>query len=174
MTKKENSISRNILSLAHHDFEKSLLLHAFYKIQNKETSADLVQETFMKTWKYLLKGGEITLMRAFLFHVLNNLIIDEYRKRKNISLDELQKKGHELRTSEHERTLKILDGARVVNLIQYLPKVYEECITLKYLQDLSMDEMSILTGETKNCLTVRLHRGLEKLQFLYLGENKRS
>ena len=165
MTKQENVICQNVLSLAHHDFEKGLLSHAFYKVSNKETSADLVQETFMKTWKYISKGGEVVLMRAFLFHVLNNLIIDEYRKKKNISLDELLEKGYGPRTAEPEKLINFLDGVRAVNLIQYLPKMYAECICMKYLQDLSMDEMSDLTGETKNCLTVRLHRGLDKLHF---------
>lgn len=168
MTK--NTISRNILSLAHHDFEKSLLLHAFYKIHNKETSADLVQETFMKTWKYLLKGGEITLMRAFLFHILNNLIIDEYRKKKSVSLDKLLEKGYEPETPGPEKVINFLDGKRVMGLVQYLPQIYSECIRMKYLQELSMDEMSDVTGKTKNCLTVRLHRGLEKLYLLYSRE----
>lgn len=32
-------------------------------------------------------------MKAFPYHVLNNLIVDEYRKRKTASLDDLLEKG---------------------------------------------------------------------------------
>ena len=38
---------------------------------------------------------------------------------------------------------------------------------MKYNQDLSLTEMSLITGQTKNAMAVQLHRGLEKLKVLY-------
>ncbi len=38
---------------------------------------------------------------------------------------------------------------------------------MKYMQDLSLKEISILTGQSKNTIAVQLHRGLEKLKILY-------
>lgn len=170
MTKEEEKVNNALLTLAHRDFSKGLGLHAFYKINNKELSSDLVQETFMKTFQYLLKGGKIVLMRAFLYHVLNNLIIDEYRKKKNSSLDELLEKGYEPAVNGQDRFIDFLDGQRAMELISVLPKNYRECMHMKYVQDLSLEEMSVLTGKTKNSLAVILHRGLEKLKALYTKE----
>jgi DNA-directed RNA polymerase specialized sigma24 family protein len=38
---------------------------------------------------------------------------------------------------------------------------------MKYVQDLSLEEMSELTGKSRNTLAVRLHRGTQKLKALY-------
>src|SRR3990167_2535302 len=86
---------QTIMRAAHHDFEKGLNTRAFFKVNDRTISEDLVQDTFMKTWKYLVRGGKIDLMKAFLYHVLNDLIVDEYRKKKTTSLDALQEKGFE-------------------------------------------------------------------------------
>jgi DNA-directed RNA polymerase specialized sigma24 family protein len=38
---------------------------------------------------------------------------------------------------------------------------------MKYVQDLSLEEMSASTGLSKNTIAVQLHRGLEKMKLLY-------
>ena len=91
MTPKEKKRLQGVLTIiAHNDYEKGLNARAFFKLSNHETGEDLVQHTFMKTWIYLVKGGKIEIMKAFLYHILNNLIVDEYRK--HILLMCLQKK----------------------------------------------------------------------------------
>ena len=93
MNSKTKAQHQALLTGAHNDYEKGLNLYAFFKVNNHGTGQDLVQETFMRTWSYLIKGGKIDVMKAFLYHVLNNLIVDEYRKRKATSLDVLSRKG---------------------------------------------------------------------------------
>lgn len=154
------------MTSAHHDFEKGLTARAFFKVHNKATSDDLVQDTFMKTWSYLVKGGKIDLMKAFLYHVLNNLIIDEYRKHKTSSLEELLEKGFQP-ASDHTRLFDTLDGKATMLLIQLLPDKYQKVIRMRYVQDLSLEEIAVLTGETKNAIAVQMHRGLKKLRDLY-------
>lgn len=170
MTTQQTKINDALLTLAHKDYSKGLGLHAFYKISNKELSNDLVQETFLKTFQYLLKGGKIVLVRAFLYHILNNLIIDEYRKKKNSSLDELIEKGYEPASENNERQINILDGERAMNLIPLLPKTYRDLMQMRYIQDLSIEEMSLQTGKSKKTLSVNLHRGLAKLKTLYISK----
>ncbi len=92
MTPEEENEQKEILSVAHHDFEKGLNRHAFFKIHDHSIGEDLVQDTFMKTWKYFVRGGKIEMMKAFLYHVLNNLIVDQYRKNKTSSYDALLEK----------------------------------------------------------------------------------
>lgn len=58
MTLIQEKQFNRILTLAHHDFEKGLNKYAFYKLHNKETGEDLVQETYLKTWNYLVRGGK--------------------------------------------------------------------------------------------------------------------
>ena len=167
MTPKRETSNRSILSAAHHNYNKGLNAHAFFKVHDKTISEDLVQDTFIKTWRYLVRGGKIELMKAFLYHILNDLIIDEYRKSKATSLDVLLEKGFNPSADDSEKLLNILDGKGAILLIQRLPKKYQKVIRMRYIQDLSLEEMSMVTGQTKSTLSVQAHRGLEKLKSLY-------
>jgi RNA polymerase sigma factor (sigma-70 family) len=106
-------------------------------------------------------------MKAFLYHVLNNLIVDQYRKHKTISLDVLMEKGFEPSESGSEKIFNTLDSKAILLLIARLPETYQKVMRMKYVQDLSLREMSLITGQTKNALAVQIHRGLAKLKLLY-------
>lgn len=167
MTSKQETQRQLLLTSAYRSYQKGLNSYAFFKVHNHETGVDLVQDTFMKTWKYLVKGGNIDMMKAFLYHVLNNLIVDEYRKNKTTSLDVLIEKGYEPKVDHTERLLNVLDGKAALLLIQRLPERYRKVLRMRYVQDLSLKEMSLITGQSKNTMAVQVHRGLEKLKLLY-------
>lgn len=156
-----------VLTAAHDDFAKGLNTHAFFKVHDHALGRDLVQDTFVKTWKYLVKGGKIDLMKAFLYHVLGNLIIDQYRKPTTTSLDALIEKGFEPSTGDARRIFNVLDGKTAARLIERLPLTYQAVMRMRYLQDMSLREISVSTGQLKNTVAVQAHRGLEKLKLLY-------
>ncbi|MEK7585235.1 MAG: sigma-70 family RNA polymerase sigma factor [Patescibacteria group bacterium] len=166
---KEEVQLQTILTIAHFDFKRGLNSHAFFKIQDRAISEDLVQSTFMKTWRYLVRGGKINLMKAFLYHVLNDLIVDEYRKKKNkmISLNILSEKGFEPSNDDSENLFNILDGRAALLLIRYLPEKYQRVMRMRYVQLLSLREISLITGQSKNTVAVQAHRGISKLRLLY-------
>jgi len=167
MSPTQETKQQAILTVAHHDYAKKLKSYAFFKVHNSITSEDLVQDTFIKTWKYLVKGGKIEVMKAFLYHVLNNLIVDEYRKHKTISLDVLMEKGFSPSVDNSKRLMNCLDGKAALLLIQHLPDKYKKVMYMRYAQNLSLKEISLITGQSKNSVAVQLHRGLEKLKLLY-------
>ena len=167
MTKKQDTRQKAILTLAHHDYAKGMNSYSFFKVHNHATSDDLVQDTFIKTWSYLTKGGKIDIMKAFLYHILNQLIIDEYRKRKTTSLDVLLEKGFEPSVDHSERIFNVFDGKAALLLIQHLPAKYQTVMRMRYAQDLSLKEISLITGQSKNAVAVQAYRGLEKLKVLY-------
>jgi RNA polymerase sigma-70 factor (ECF subfamily) len=157
----------NILIEAYGTYEESLLKRSFYKVSNKELANDLVQTTFLKTWEYIKKGGKIDSMKAFLFHVLNDLIVDEYRKKKAISLDVITEKGFQIAIDESERMARIMDGEKAINLIPLLDQKYRKVITMRYLKDMSLKEIAQATHQTNNTVAVQIHRGVEKLANLF-------
>ena len=169
LTSKQEAVQRALLTIAHSDYGKGLNSHAFFKVSDRAISENLVQDTFLKTWGYLVKGGKIEVMKAFLYHILNNLIIDEYRRRKNknSSLDALLEKGFEPSARDSGRLFDILDGKTALLLIQRLPVTYQKVMKMRYVQDLSLAEMSLITKQSKNTVAVQVHRGLEKLKVLY-------
>jgi RNA polymerase sigma-70 factor (ECF subfamily) len=174
LTPKQKTEQQAALTTAHHNYEKGLNLHAFFKTHDHAIGRDLVQDTFLKTWSYLVKGGKIDIMKAFLYHVLNNLIVDEYRKHKTTSLDALFEKGFEPSIDHSVRLFNVLDGKAALLLIARLPEKYQKVMRMKYVQNLSLKEMSLLTGESKNTMAVQVHRGLEKLKLLYNSAQARA
>lgn len=171
-TQKEGNKQKERLTTAHTDFQKGMNSHAFFKIGNHATGEDMVQDAFTRTWMYLVRGGKIDIMKAFLYHILNNLIVDEYRRRKTASLDTMIEKGLEPSDKNSGRLLNLLDGKSALVLIQRLPEKYQKVMRMRYVQDLSLKEMSLITGETKNAMAVQAHRGLEKLKLLHDPINK--
>lgn len=169
LSKKKLTSIRDEMTTAHGNFEPGLFRRALYKTSNSDTSHDLVQTTFLKTLLYLQKGGKIDLMRGFLNHVLHDLIVDEYRSRKNktLSLDILLENGFEPGSSDYIRDINIMDGEKIILLIPQLSKKYELVIRLRYLKGLSLKEMSQITGQSENTVAVQVHRGLKKLKKIY-------
>jgi RNA polymerase sigma-70 factor (ECF subfamily) len=167
MTPKQETQLREMLTVAHNDYQKGLNAYAFFKIHDHATSQDLVQDTFLKTWKYLVKVGKIDIMKAFLYHVLNNLIVDEYRKRKASSLEVLIDNGFEPVTTDTGQLFTMLDGKAALEQIQRLPTKYQHVMRLRYVQSLSLKEISLITGQTPNTIAVQVHRGVKKLRLLH-------
>lgn len=167
MTPKQKNEREGILTVAHDDYEKGMNSYAFFKTHNHATGQDLVQYAFIKTWAYLVGGGKIDLMKAFLYHILNQLIIDEYRKHKTSSLDILLEKGFEPSFDYSEGMVNAFDGKAALLLIKYLPAKYEKIMRMRYAQYLSLKEISLITGQSLNTVAVQAHRGLAKLKILY-------
>lgn len=167
MTIEQENQNQAALTGAYQDYHRGLSTYALFKVHDYATSEDLVQDTFIKTWTYLVKGGKIDLMRAFLYHVLKDLIVDEYRKRKTVSLNALIEKGFEPSVDYSDRLSNVLDGKTAILLIPRLPAKYQKVMHMRYKQDLSLKEMSLITGQSKNTIAVQIHRGLEKLKILY-------
>lgn len=172
LSKKKLKGIRSDVSDAYNNFEPALEKRALFKTSDVELGHDLVQDTFLKTLLYLQKGGKIIIMRGFLNHVLNDLIIDEYRKKKTTSLEVLLEKGFDHSFDSRERAMNIFDGQAVALLIPDLPKKYHRVMKMRYLQGLSLKEISVLTNQSQNTSAVQVHRGLNKLRTLYAESYK--
>jgi len=159
---------KHLLTLAHGSHIKGLRARAFFRTRDQIMGDDLVQDTFLKTWRFLVHGGKVDIMKAFLYHVLDCLIVDQYRRRKNksASLDSLLDNGYEPREDKPE-SYSAIDSQAAIQLIDSLPPKYKEVMRMRYVQDLSLSEIALQTGEQNNTIAVRLHRGLAKLRLLY-------
>jgi RNA polymerase sigma factor (sigma-70 family) len=168
LTKKQTQLNSENLTIAHHDYNKGLNAYAFFKLHNSATGEDLVQETFTKTWAYLVRGGNIVTMKAFLYHILNNLIVDEYRKQKHEmrSLDTLIENGFEPKDEQSKNLIDFLDGKEAMHHIAKLTDKYKKVMHMRFKQSMSLREISTIMGQTKNTTAVQIHRGIDKLKIL--------
>jgi RNA polymerase sigma-70 factor (ECF subfamily) len=153
------------------EYSDALFRHASMRISNRERSVDLVHDAFTKVWAYTRSGHQIDSYRSFLYKVLNNLIIDEYRKQRELSLDALMEREGvdessfpDLSEDTVEALAATIDGRKAFDLLEELPDVYREVITFRFVDGLGPREISQLIEETENVVSVRIHRGLKMLR----------
>ena len=154
------------ITLAYETYSEALLRYCYSKISDKEKASDLTQETFVRTWQYLMKGNSIQNDKSFLYTTLRHLIIDDYRKKKCISLDTLISKGLEPASHPEENLFTTIETTRVMKYVDQLPARYSSIIIMRYVKDLSVQDIARIINTSENVVSVRIHRGLHKLRVL--------
>ena len=152
-----------------------LFRHCAMRIADRERALELTQECFLRAWNYAQNGNEIRELRPFLYRTLKNLIIDEYRKTKTHSLEEIAE-GVEVadveslmpqdETNTLEAAMERFEGKRAFRALRLLPEIYREVLLFRYVDGLSPREIAETIEESENVVSVRLHRGLKKLRDL--------
>jgi RNA polymerase sigma-70 factor (ECF subfamily) len=154
-------------------YSDELFRHASIRLSDRERALELTQETFMKVWQYAQKGGQdIKSLRPFLYRTLRNLIIDEYRKHKAVSLEAMAERAQmdveDYMTPDESNTLEAAvgrhEGKRALAALKDLAEPYREAVVMRYIDGLSPQEIAKAIGESENVVSVRVHRGLKKLR----------
>ncbi|PIR89264.1 MAG: hypothetical protein COU07_02270 [Candidatus Harrisonbacteria bacterium CG10_big_fil_rev_8_21_14_0_10_40_38] len=147
-------------------YAEPIFRHCFFRVFSKSRAEELMQETFMKAWDYVSqKDGKVENMRAFLYKVANNLIIDESRKKKELSLEDIIEESPSLEPSSDTKIgveNKIM-ARQVMEKLSELSPEDRAVVTLRYVDDLDPKEIADVTGSNANKVSVRLNRALKKL-----------
>jgi len=163
---------KEIFLKAYEEHSNAIFRYALFKVSDRELALDVMQDTFTKTWEYIAKGENIENIKAFLYRVAGNLVIDQYRKKTTDSLEVMQEDGFDPPFDDTDTWIDKLDGLKAIELLGKLSSDYKEALFLKYVQGLSISEISEVTGDNNNTVTVRLHRGIEKLKVLFENKNR--
>jgi len=153
-------------------YAPKLFRHVYYRTGVKEVAEDIAQQVFYKIWQYLLTSeNKIDNLNAFLYRSANNLIADYYRKaeRKNITIDgENNSMEVEKKLSAEPSYIKETDQGLAIETIKrslkQLSPEYQQLITWRYLDDLSITEITKISGKSRNAIYVGIHRALKELK----------
>lgn len=134
------------------------------KVSSRDEAKDLSQETFVRVWERLQKGGEpIDNLRAFLFTVARNLIKDYYKRKKPVLERDLPEG-----TLENVSVAADADVTSEVNLalaaIRELPEQYQQTVQLHLVEGYPVQEIALMLDERPNTISVRLKRGIAKVR----------
>ena len=153
------------LLLAYDQHADEIFRHCLARVRDREAATDIVQDAYMRTWDYLAKGKEVEHMRAFLYRVANNLIVDRSRRKKSSSLDAMMEDDGYEPADENVKDPTERQAAReALALLEGLEDMYRAAITMRYLDEMSPREIAEILGVSENVVSVRIHRGLEKLR----------
>jgi len=153
---------------AYNDYSPSILRHIYFRVNNQELAEDLTQETFFKAWRYISKKDtEIANLKTFLYKVANNLIIDYYRQKNNkmtVAIDEVSEEFIATESQQEKEADQAFDKKLVEKFLLKLKDDQKQVLLYRYIDDLSILEISKLTGKTKENIRVIIHRGLKALK----------
>lgn len=157
----------------HDSFSDEIFRFCLSKTRNRDLALDITQETFMKTWDYLRSGKSIDMARAFLYRTARNLIIDHARKKQTLSLDAMF--NDDAPTEDIPDTSTIPKGSAVdqqfmIDKLKQLPEQHFEILTLRFIQELTIPEISKIYKESENTISVRIHRAIKLAQKLFPEE----
>ncbi|WP_394327622.1 RNA polymerase sigma factor SigW [Paenibacillus macquariensis] len=154
---------------------KDKIYHLGYRmLSNRHEAEDVVQETFLRVFKSLDRFDPNQKFSTWIYRIATNLCIDRLRKRKaTYSLDADMNDqegldGYSLIPSDDrtpESELMISETKQIIyDAIESLPAKYKSVMILRYLQDLSLQEISDVLGMPVTTIKTRVHRGRDFLR----------
>lgn len=147
------------------EFADAIFRHCYYRISHTEEAEDMVQVVFMKGWQNIQNGKDVKNIRALLYKIANDAIVDYYRKKKPVSLDNLQESGFDPSGTDFKAEMEnIIEGKDMINLLGQLDSKYRESVIMRFIDDLSPKEIAEITGESENNVSVRINRGLKQIR----------
>jgi len=153
------------------DESDSIYRFCLLRTSDKDVAVDLMQDTFMRFWDVLSREGSgIQNMRAFLFTIARNSIIDWYRKKKSLSLDALTEGEGGMDVERfldmpQRNDLEMAHEAKfLMEKIREIDSHYQQVVYLRFVEGLEPREIADIIGESANVVSVRIHRGIKQLR----------
>jgi RNA polymerase sigma-70 factor (ECF subfamily) len=157
-------------------FLDSLYNTAYRMARNPQDAEDLIQETYLKAYKYYDKFEEGTNFKAWLFKILKNTFINSYRKKQQVprqgDFAEIEdafetQVSDEVRRQHKTPEERMLEGvldADIQRAIRALPPDYRIAVLLADLEDLSYKEIAAALEVPVGTVMSRLYRGRKLLE----------
>ncbi len=153
-------------------YQHRLLRYLLFLTGKREVAEDLFQETWMRV---LLRGAQYNGKARFdtwLFTIARNLVIDLSRKRQMASLDEMSEVCDDERPFEVaidgpsplEQFASREDRAEIAEVLLQLEPNYREVLTLRFHEEMSLEEIASVTCAPLSTVKSRLYRGLAALK----------
>lgn len=158
--------NREKFAEAYNLYSESVFRHLFFRIFSRARAEELMQDTFLELWKYLEEGNEVRNFKALVYRIATHRLIDEKRKHKEASLEELlaQDPGAEpIGASKAEMEKKIL-YREVFEELKNLKEEERGIFIMRYVDDLDPKEIAEIKNTSANNISVQLNRIVNKLR----------
>jgi RNA polymerase sigma-70 factor (ECF subfamily) len=166
-------------------YRDQLYKTALRMTRSVEETEDLLQETYLKAFKYYDRFEEGTNLKAWLFRIMKNSFINRYRKRRHVpqhlEFDELQEGFEESAVGtgcadQLDPERNVIDSAmdhEVREALIALPHDYKMAVLLVDIQGFTYQEVADLAGVPVGTVMSRLFRGRKKMERALLSFGRR-
>ncbi len=169
-------------ALKHDIFNREFMPHinsmynfAFRLTMDEDDANDLVQDTYLKAFRFISSFEQGTNAKAWLFRILKNSFINDYRKRSKepskVDYQEVETTYNSEDAAEYEHTTDLraetvqdMIGDEVANALNALPVDFRTVIILCDIEGFTYEEMAKILDIPIGTVRSRLHRARNLLK----------
>jgi len=150
----------------------SICSFAYRLTSDRNAADDLVQETYLKAWRFIDRYNEGTNARAWMFRICRNAFINDYRTKKNdprmVDVDQIGNKhleGDAKTTWISNISTELNDVQMGDEMTDALNKLTAEfrVVVLLDMEDFSYEEIAAIAEIPVGTVRSRLHRARKSL-----------
>lgn len=132
--------------------------YCYRHVNHRETAQDLTQEVFLRVLLHLENYRHYGKFENYLYVIAGNLCRDYYRKRRVLSLEDLELQKEEQGFARTEEQLVVEQA------LKKLPEQEREIILLRFYQDLKIKDIAKILGLKLSTVKYHLKRAQERLE----------
>ncbi|WP_096155629.1 MULTISPECIES: sigma-70 family RNA polymerase sigma factor [Bacillus] len=172
----ENECARDkVLEVLINEYSDRILHLTYTYVKNKATAEDLTQEIFIKCYERFHQFNEQSSLKTWVYRIASNHCKDYLRSwhHRKVTFNEklltyIPSKAKQI----EEQIVAMSEENSLVQAIMCLPTKYREAIFLYYYEELSITEISNVTGVNRNTIKTRLQRARELVKEQMVEEDK--
>ncbi len=156
-------------------FSASVYRLALKFTRSQADAEDIAQETFLSAYENLLKAPKDLPLKPWLMTICVNLCRNLARKKKSFNFSDLEKSDEEgesdIAGKIRDEDLNPLEKAKqnenvghVQSALQKIPEKYRIILELRYMEDLSYQEIAEILNLPLNTVKVQLNRAKTHIQ----------
>lgn len=147
-----------------------LYRYAYWLSGEKSAAEDLVQETFLRAWRFLDSLKDETAAKSWLTTILRRENARIYERKQlqysDVDMDTISSETQGFDARPEVSALRIA--------LKGLPDKYREPLVLQVLEGYSLNEIAYLFELPSNTVATRLHRARQKLRAVLQGDESEN
>lgn len=147
-------------------YSDTVYRYIYYRVGGKATAEDLTSETFLRALRrigtFTWQGRDFG---AWLVTIARNLVADHFKSsrfRLEVTTGEMLD-ANEVERSPEESVLETLSNATLLDAVRRLNPQQQECVTLRFLQGLSVAETARVMGKNEGAIKTLQYRAVRTL-----------
>jgi RNA polymerase sigma-70 factor (ECF subfamily) len=152
-------------------YQHRLYRYLLRLVREPAAADDLFQQTWLRVMEKIGRYDASRNFESWLFSVAHNLAVDAWRGQRGDNLAEAdessQPPSERLPSGDPGALERLLDferGAALAACMHQLPAIHREVLTLRFEEDMKLEEIAEVAGVPLSTVKSRLHRALEGLR----------
>lgn len=153
-----------------------ILRHLSYKLPTKEDADEQAAEVFLRLWNYL-QEARVENLAALIYRIAHGVYANFYRRAASRPKEDELAEGMEFvdeAPGPEEQTTIQMSVDTMKGVLPKLKEDYRDVVIMRYLDELTVREISLALEKSENTVRVTLHRALKTVRRLIDEENPNS